>query len=73
MDFATYLTISAKELQERFRTYPAIVVSGRPTRLKCDAASLEEWGGLDEMRVMHGNIPLFVIVPYLMFARQFSI
>lgn len=64
MDFATYLTISAKELQDCFRTYPAIVVSGRPTRLKCDSASLEEWGGLDELRVMHGNMPFLVIVPF---------
>lgn len=56
MDFSDFLKISAKDLQDISRNYPAIVVSGRPTRLKCDLESLEEWGGVDELRVMHGNI-----------------
>ncbi|KAE9389210.1 hypothetical protein BT96DRAFT_1070903 [Gymnopus androsaceus JB14] len=30
-------------------------LSGRPTHLKCDLASLEEWGGVDELREMHDN------------------
>jgi len=54
MDFANFLKTSAKDLQNLFRRYPAIVVSGRPTHLKCDLASLEEWGGVDELREMHG-------------------
>ena len=58
MDYTTFLMISAKDFQELFRTYPAIVVSGRPTRLKCDLASLEEWGSIDELRVMHGKVYL---------------
>lgn len=56
MDFATFSKSSSKDLQDLFRAYPAIVVSGRPTRLKCDLASLEEWGSIDELRVMHGEI-----------------
>lgn len=55
LDYNRYLAISAKEFQDLFRAYPAIVVSGRPVRLKCDLASLEEWGSLDELRVMHGK------------------
>ena len=56
LDFADFLKTSAKEMQDIFRYYPAVVVSGRPTRLKCDLASLEEWGGVDELRVMHGKM-----------------
>jgi len=56
LDFADFLKTSAKDLQDIFRRYPAIVVSGRPTRLKCDLASLEEWGGVDELRDMHGKL-----------------
>lgn len=55
MDYSTFLAISAKEFQDLFRAYPAIIVSGRPTRLKCDLISLEEWGSVDELRVMHGK------------------
>ena len=55
LDFADFLKTSAKEMQDIFRYYPAVVVSGCPTRLKCDLASLEEWGGVDELRVMHGK------------------
>lgn len=73
MDYATFLKISAKDLQECFQAYPVIVVSGRPTRLKCDIASLEEWGGIDELRVMHGECILFACGLYLMFHRQFAI
>ncbi|KAE9383932.1 hypothetical protein BT96DRAFT_1008617 [Gymnopus androsaceus JB14] len=56
LDFADFLKTSAKDLQDIFRHYPAIVVSGRPTRLKCDLTSLEEWGGVDELRDMHGKL-----------------
>ena len=55
LDFADFLKTSAKEMQDIFRYYPAVVVSGCPTHLKCDLASLEEWGGVDELRVMHGK------------------
>lgn len=55
LDYPTFLTISARDFQDLFREYPAIVVSGRPTRLKCDLTSLEEWGSIDELRVMHGK------------------
>lgn len=65
MDYATYLAISAKGLQDLFREYPAIVVSGRPTRLRCDIASLEEWGGIDDLRVMHGKLTVFISGAYL--------
>lgn len=58
LDYSRYLTLSAKEFQDLFCAYPAIVVSGRPVRFKCDLASLEEWGGLDELRDMHGMIPI---------------
>lgn len=63
MDYATFLAISPKEMQEHFRAYPVIVVSGRPTRLRCDCESLEEWGGLDDLRIMHGNVTLLVSGP----------
>lgn len=63
MDYATFLAISPKEMQERFRAYPVIVVSGQPTRLRCDCESLEEWGGLDDLRIMHGNVTLLVSGP----------
>lgn len=55
MDYAKYLQISVQDMQDLFRVYPVIVVSGRPTRLKCNLASLEEWGNVDELRVMHGE------------------
>lgn len=55
LNYSRYLKISEKEFQDLFRAYPAIVVSGRPVRLKCDLASLEEWGSVDELRVMHGK------------------
>lgn len=58
LDYPTFLTISAKDFQDLFRVYPAIVVSGRPTRLRCDLTSLEEWGNLDELRDMHGKVYL---------------
>lgn len=64
MDYATFLAISPKDMQELFRTYPVIVVSGRPTRLRCNCECLEEWGGLDDLRIMHGNITLLVSGPY---------
>lgn len=67
MDYSTFLTISAKDFQALFRTYPAIVVSGRPTRLKCDLASLEEWGSLDELRVMHGKGSMYNVIGYSIF------
>lgn len=54
MNYSDFLKTSAKDFQDIFRGHPAIVVSGRPTRLKCDLASLEEWGGVDELRIMHG-------------------
>lgn len=73
MEYATFVKISAKDLQELFRAYPVLVVSGRTTRLKCDCASLEEWGGMDELRVMHGRVTLFACGSHLMFHRQFSI
>lgn len=56
MDYSTFMTTSAKDLQDIFRAHPAIVVSGRPTRLKCNLASLDEWGDVDELRVMHGKL-----------------
>ena len=56
LDFVDFLKTSAKDLQDIFRHYPAIVVSGRTTRLKCDLTSLEEWGGVDELRDMHGKL-----------------
>lgn len=58
MDYSKYILMSSREFQDLFRIHPAIVVSGRPVRLKCDLASLEEWGCLDELRVMHGKISL---------------
>lgn len=61
MDYLAFLKSSTKELQDLFRAYPAIVVSGRPTRLKCDLASLEEWGSLDELRDMHGKAFLLML------------
>lgn len=64
MDYSTYLTISGKDFQNLFRDYPAIVVSGRPTRLKCDLDSLEEWGSADELRVMHGKVLSTKILGY---------
>lgn len=54
MNYSDFLKTSSKDFQDIFRAHPVIVVSGRPTRLKCDLASLEEWGGVDELRVMHG-------------------
>lgn len=54
LDYQEFLRTSTRHLQDIFRNYPAIVVSGRPTRLKCDLESLEEWGGVDDLRVMHG-------------------
>lgn len=56
MDYSTFTMTSAKDLQNIFRAHPAIVVSGRPTRLKCDLASLDEWGDVDELRDMHGKL-----------------
>lgn len=58
MEYSNFMMTSAKDLQDIFRDYPAIVVSGRPTRLKCDLASLDEWGDVDELRVMHGKFSL---------------
>lgn len=55
MDYSTFMKTSAKDMQDIFRAYPAIVVSGRPTRLQYDLESLEEWGDVDELRVMHGQ------------------
>lgn len=55
-EYSDFLKLSAKDLQDIFRTHPAIVVSGRPTRLRCDLESLEEWGGIDELRDMHGKV-----------------
>lgn len=55
MDYTQYLQMSAQDMQDLFRVYPVIVVSGRPTRLKCNLASLEEWGNVDQLRVMHGE------------------
>ena len=48
--------MSAKYLQAIFCVHPVIVLSDRPTRLKCDLNSLEEWGNLDDLRVMHGKL-----------------
>ena len=53
--FSEFYGMSAKDLQAIFRKYPVIVLRDRPTRLKCDLASLEEWGNVDELRTMHGN------------------
>lgn len=55
MEYDQYLQTSAQEFQDILREYPAVVVSGRPTRLRCDLESLEEWGGVDELREMHGK------------------
>lgn len=73
MNYATFLAISPKDMQELFRAYPVIVVSGRPTRLKCDVESLEEWGGIDDLRIMHGKVIIVVSGPHLMISRQFSV
>lgn len=54
MEYGRYVQTSAQELQDILRDYPAIVVTGHPTRLRCDLESLEEWGGVDELREMHG-------------------
>ncbi|KAF5343519.1 hypothetical protein D9757_014940 [Collybiopsis confluens] len=51
--YSDFYNMSPKKAQEIFRVYPVIVLSGRPTRLKCDLASLEEWGNVDEPRIMH--------------------
>lgn len=58
MNYPDYLTMSAKNLQDLFRRYPAIVVNGRPTRLKCNLESLAEWGEVDDLKVMHGKFLL---------------
>lgn len=54
MSHEQFFRMSAKDMQDIFRKYPVIVVTGRPTRLRFDLASLEEWGDLDEPRTMHG-------------------
>jgi hypothetical protein len=52
--FIEFSSMSGKGLQNIFRRYPVIVVHGRPTRLRCDISSLEDWGDPDALRVMHG-------------------
>lgn len=68
MDYSTFMMTSAKDLQDIFRAYPAIVVSGRPTRLKCDLASLGEWGDVDDLRDMHGKLFLPLQRLYISFS-----
>ena len=54
--FSEFYSMSAKDLQAIFRVHPVIVLSDHPTHLKCDLNSLEEWGNLDDLRVMHGKL-----------------
>ena len=54
ISFTEFSSMSGKALQTIFRRYPVIVVHGRPTRLHCDIASLEDWGDPDALRIMHG-------------------
>lgn len=50
---------STKEVQDLLRTFPVLILSGRPTRLKCDTEGLEEFGENTLLRVMHGSSNLF--------------
>lgn len=56
MQYEEYFKASAIHLQTLFRNYPVIVIKDRPTRLKSDLSSLEEWGDPDELRDMHGAL-----------------
>ena len=58
MAFPDFYTMSSQALQAIFCKYPVIVVHGRLNRLRCDIASLEEWGDPDALRVMHGMCSL---------------
>ena len=61
IDYVKFSNMSGRELQDIFREYPVIVVHGRPTRLHCDISSLEDWGDLDALRVMHGLSNVIVL------------
>ena len=56
VDYSVFFDMSARAMQTIFREFPVVVVSGRPTRLRCNLNSLEEWGDVDALRVMHGQL-----------------
>jgi hypothetical protein len=58
LGYQEFVKMSSKDMQSIFKKYPVIVVTGRPTRLRCNLESLQEWGDLDDLRVMHGVAPL---------------
>lgn len=72
LDYSTFLTISAKDFQDLFQAYTAIVVSGCPTWLKCDLASLEELGSIDEPRCIV-RFTMNHVIAYSIFFRQLKI
>ncbi|KAF5365357.1 hypothetical protein D9757_013777 [Collybiopsis confluens] len=54
-DYFKFYKMSTSTVQGLLRQYPVIVLSGRPMRLTCDRAGLEEFGDLSRIRIMHGK------------------
>jgi hypothetical protein len=70
---STYLEfyrLSTKDAQDILRDYPVIVLSDRPTRLKCDLVGVEEFGDLDDLREIHG---VYLLISTCQFISNFSL
>lgn len=53
--YSSFISKSHEEVQDILRQFPVVVLTGRPTRLKCDLKGVAEFGPTDVPRVMHGT------------------